>query len=750
MPVPYPIIDDVLPWTQAIAGASQFIYSTTWTANVASDIQVYSRLPNVPANDALQAVSSDDYTVEFIGDENIVQVTFLPGLNPPQNNIVTIMRNTPTDRMNLYSNTIFTPSMLNSDFGTQILTTQQNQLYNQQITPRYNNSATVVVQDPITGVGGDQILPILGALQGWVKDSNNDEIIAYDFPDGGGLAPNSAEYVLQTANADLDNAVALDEFASGFMVNTLGTGFTATRIITPVSRQTTVANGNGVSGNPVIGISDNALFPGTAGVGIPEGSTAERPASPLDTSFRFNSTIQNLEYWDGSSWVQLSEVDGVVSVSGTVNQIDVDNTDPQNPMLSLSETIDTPGTFTIQSSVVVDEIINDDTMATATGSNIGTALSIKTYIDDLIAGTVFTVAGTGNEIDVDSTDPQNLILSLADNAILPGTGGFTLPMGTTAQRAGAAGTMRFNSQTSVFESTVDGVAWATIDTSTSGDVDSIIGTANQVLANGTSGISQAGNVTLTLPQNINTTATPIFAGFNDSNGIPELRFTTTASANNYFNIQNAIGAPVLSIAGLSTNAGMTFAVKGLAAFSFQTEASANIININSGTGLQHTTAFSFANTAATQFVTFPDATGTLLMTGVAINSVPSISFGGTALDNYTENNWTPIDASGAGLVFTTSIGRYTRVGRMVVASCQVTYPVTASGLTALIGGLPFLCANNTGSLGGVVMYSNASSLRYCLNAVSSTIFQLFNSIGSQITNTAMSGSVSYFQLTYFV
>ena len=40
----------------------------------------------------------------------------------------------------------------------------------------------------------------------------------------------------------------------------------------------------------------------------------------------------------------------------------------------------------------------------------------------------------------------------------------------------------------------------------------IIGTANQVLANGTSGSQQSGNVTLTTPQNIHTAATPTFSG----------------------------------------------------------------------------------------------------------------------------------------------------------------------------------------------------------------------------------------------
>lgn len=48
-------------------------------------------------------------------------------------------------------------------------------------------------------------------------------------------------------------------------------------------------------------------------------------------------------------------------------------------------------------------------------------------------------------------------------------------------------------------------------------VGSIIGTANQVLANGTSGSNQVGDVTLTLPQDIATSSTPTFAGVTAGN-----------------------------------------------------------------------------------------------------------------------------------------------------------------------------------------------------------------------------------------
>lgn len=69
--------------------------------------------------------------------------------------------------------------------------------------------------------------------------------------------------------------------------------------------------------------------------------------------------------------------------------------------------------------------------------------------------------GTANQINVTNQNGfgGNPVISIVDNAVLPGTGGVTLPKGTTVQRAGAAGTVRFNTQTSTFEETTDGSTW---------------------------------------------------------------------------------------------------------------------------------------------------------------------------------------------------------------------------------------------------------------------------------------------------
>lgn len=69
------------------------------------------------------------------------------------------------------------------------------------------------------------------------------------------------------------------------------------------------------------------------------------------------------------------------------------------------------------------------------------------------------ILGTANQIDVaNGNGSGNPTLSLASNAIFPGTGAVTVPNGTTAQKpVGAAGQIRYNTDTQVFEGYAGGI-----------------------------------------------------------------------------------------------------------------------------------------------------------------------------------------------------------------------------------------------------------------------------------------------------
>jgi hypothetical protein len=164
------IIPDILPLTQIVATVGQSVFSTAWTANFPTDVVVYYTPVGVSPDDVTQILDPSSYSVAFIGSDLIVQVTLVtPAINT--GDLITITRQTPADRENLYSNTNFTPSMLNNDFGILTLVDQQAQLVNQQVAPRYNYSALVDV--PI-----DTILPILAANEFWIKNGNNTAIVA--------------------------------------------------------------------------------------------------------------------------------------------------------------------------------------------------------------------------------------------------------------------------------------------------------------------------------------------------------------------------------------------------------------------------------------------------------------------------------------------------------------------------------------------------------------------------------------------
>lgn len=126
-----------------------------------------------------------------------------------------------------------------------------------------------------------------------------------------------------------------------------------------------------------------------------------------------------------------------------------------------------------------------DPVAGAIGSGSGILVGNSSGAITVSNTGVLSNVATANQTTV-SGATGNVTIGLASNAILPGTGGVTLPSGNTAARAGGAGTMRFNSQTTVFEATVDGATWATIETSAIG-VTSVSGTSNRITASPTTG-----------------------------------------------------------------------------------------------------------------------------------------------------------------------------------------------------------------------------------------------------------------------
>lgn len=243
---------------------------------------------------------------------------------------------------------------------------------------------------------------------------------------------------VQAYDADLD---ALSAFSgTGFVART-GSNTFSLRELTGETNEINVADADGVSANPTIGLADNPILPGSGSVGIPTGTTAERPGSPTAGFLRWNTDNSEYEFYDGANWGTFiidDEVSGTGitvktsnspityttrSIDGTANQIDVTNGDGigGNPTVALTDPVilnqldiqsairhdgdtdttisATTDTWTINTGGserakinnngfelgnngnAVTEIIDDDTMSSAAATNIATSESIKAYVD---------------------------------------------------------------------------------------------------------------------------------------------------------------------------------------------------------------------------------------------------------------------------------------------------------------------------------------------------------------------------------
>lgn len=183
-------------------------------------------------------------------------------------------------------------------------------------------------------------------------------------------------------------------------------------------------------------------------------------------------------------------------------------------------------------------------------------------------------------------------------------------------------------------------------------------------------------------------------------------------------------------------------------------------------GTTNTTTITAPAPASSRVYTIPDAGGaanlmldkgnytltgtwtnaTLVTPTLGVASATSITFGGTALSTYVEGTWTPSDQSGAGLSFTVSVAKYTKIGKVVFIECFLTFPSTASGATNQIGGLPFTVDDES-----MTMMSSNAALTDIIRFIPGTSnFQIMTAAGrAAATNVALTTDQIIFTGFYF-
>jgi len=118
-----------------------------------------------------------------------------------------------------------------------------------------------------------------------------------------------------------------------------------------------------------------------------------------------------------------------------------------------------------------------------------------------------------------------------------------------------------------------------------------------------------------------------------------------------------------------------------------------------------------------------------------------------ALDDYEEGTWTPTDASGASLSFTTgAVAQYVKIGRLVLFNFYITYPTTSSSAGATVGGLPYTVGTGYYYATGRINALGTNDLFGQVNT-SSTNITLYSNNGV-LQNSTLSGDYALFSGSY--
>jgi len=253
------------------------------------------------------------------------------------------------------------------------------------------------------------------------------------------------------------------------------------------------------------------------------------------------------------------------------------------------------------------------TTVTAAGTTVLTVAS--TYQQFFTGSTTQTV--TMPVVSTLALGQQFLIVNLSSGAVtVQSSGGNTIV------------TLAANSQADLTCISLSGTgsgSWQSDYDLNNAGVASITGTANQVIAS-----APTGNITLSTPQDIATSSNVTFNSLSTTSVAFQGNGQTIKSADGFAALSifngggtsvNSAGVaggatgvqPQIFMSGSDTDVGLKNTMKGAGVFSVTSTSSSPFV-IGSGTGIQHTSTFTFPNTAASRTYTFPDATGTIALT----------------------------------------------------------------------------------------------------------------------------------------
>jgi hypothetical protein len=195
------------------------------------------------------------------------------------------------------------------------------------------------------------------------------------------------------------------------LANASGTGLLALsgpsavtfRAIQGTASEIDVANGTGASADPVIGLADNPVVPGSEGIVVPTGNTASRPLLPVNGTLRYNSQTAVFEGYANNVWGAITTGTGVTSVGLSMP---ADFTVTNSPVTSAGVLT---ATWASQAANLV--------LASPNGSS-GTPSFRSLANDDLPAsGVVAATYGTASAVPVFTVNAKGVVTNVTNTTI---------------------------------------------------------------------------------------------------------------------------------------------------------------------------------------------------------------------------------------------------------------------------------------------------------------------------------------------
>ena len=419
------------------------------------------------------------------------------------------------------------------------------------------------------------------------------------------------------------------------------------------SNQIAVTNGNASSGTPTIGLATNPTLPGNSFVQLPSGTTSQR-GSPSYGAFRYNTDIASLEAYTSAGWGAVVSGSGVTTFSGGTT--------------GLTPAIPTSGGITLGGTLSAGSGGTGATSLTGYvyGNGTGTMTASTTVPTTALSGTVTNAQLANSSITINGN-----LVSLGGSTTVTASTTSTLTIGT-----GLSGTS-FNGSAPV-----------------------TIAIANSGVTAGTYGSSTAiPNVTVNAQGQITSITTsalnsPAYQGtWNASTNSPTLT-SSVGTNNNYY---------IVSTAGTTTLNGISlWSVGDWAIFNGTTNAWEKVLGSSSEafssltvtglTGYMYANGTSSVTASSTIPVTSLSGLGTGVATALAVNTGSSGAFvvNGGALG-------TPSSGTVTNLTGTASININGTVGATTPTTGAFT-TVSASGQitsTVSTGTAPFVVASTT-------------------------------------------------------